>query len=142
LALTAAETGHLVIGQCPLPMPRRPIDRLIDSFPPEQQNQVRTMLADSIRGILTQRLIKNKEGKKRVLATEIMVGTVPLLRSFGIAKPSRIPSLIQTGKKAGMQLMDESLMQLLRKTPDQPEAAYSNAASKKSFRALKLKMAT
>jgi len=133
LALTAAETGHLVIGTMSTSNAQKTIDRLIDSFPPEQQNQVRTMLADSIRGIVTQRLIKNKEGKKRVLATEIMVGTVPVAGIIRDNKTFQIPSLIQTGKKAGMQLMDESLMQLLKDGLISQEAAYSNAASKKSF---------
>ena len=133
LALTAAETGHLVIGTMSTSNAQKTIDRIIDSFPPEQQNQVRTMLADSIKGIVTQRLIKNKEGKKRVLATEIMVGTVPVAAIIRDNKTFQLPSLIQTGKKAGMQLMDESLMQLLKEGLISPEAAYANAASKKSF---------
>jgi twitching motility protein PilT len=133
LALTAAETGHLVIGTMSTSNAQKTIDRLIDSFPPEQQNQVRTMLADSIKGIVTQRLIKDKEGKKRVLATEIMVGTVPVAAIIRDSKTFQIPSLIQTGKKAGMQLMDESLMQLLKDGLISPEAAQANAANKKSF---------
>jgi len=133
LALTAAETGHLVIGTMSTSNAQKTIDRLIDSFPPEQQNQVRTMLADSIKGIVTQRLIKSKEGRKRVLATEIMVGTVPVAGIIRDKKTFQIPSLIQTGKKVGMQLMDESLMQLLKDGLISQEAAYSNAVSKKSF---------
>jgi twitching motility protein PilT len=133
LALTAAETGHLVIGTMSTSNAQKTIDRLIDSFPPEQHNQVRTMLADSIRGIVTQRLIKDKEGKKRVLASEIMVGTVPIATIIRDNKTFQIPSLIQTGKKGGMQLMDESLMQLLQDGLISREAAYSNAANKKSF---------
>lgn len=133
LALTAAETGHLVIGTMSTSNAQKTIDRIIDSFPPEQQNQVRTMLSDSIKGIVTQRLVKDKEGKKRVLAAEIMVGTLPIASIIRDNKTFQIPSLIQTGKKTGMQLMDESLMQLLKDGLISPEAAHSNAAHKKSF---------
>jgi twitching motility protein PilT len=133
LALTAAETGHLVIGTMSTSNAQKTVDRLIDSFPPEQQNQVRTMLADSIKGVVTQRLIKDKEGKKRVLAAEIMVGTVPVATIIRDSKTFQIPSLIQTGKKVGMQLMDESLMQLLKAGLISPEAAASNATNKKRF---------
>jgi twitching motility protein PilT len=133
LALTAAETGHLVIGTMSTSNAQKTIDRLIDSFPPEQQNQVRTMLADSIKGIVTQRLIKDKEGKKRVLAAEVMVGTLPIAAIIRDNKTFQIPSMIQTGKKAGMRLMDESLMQLFKDGLISTEAAYANAANKKSF---------
>jgi twitching motility protein PilT len=133
LALTAAETGHLVIGTMSTSNAQKTIDRTIDSFPPDQQNQVRTMLAASIKGIVTQRLIKDKEGKKRVLATEIMVGTVPVAAIIRDNKTFQIPSLIQTGKKVGMQLLDESLMQLVKDDLISPEAACSNGANKKSF---------
>ncbi|PKN66613.1 MAG: type IV pili twitching motility protein PilT [Deltaproteobacteria bacterium HGW-Deltaproteobacteria-15] len=133
LALTAAETGHLVVGTMSTASAHKTLDRIIDSFPPEQQNQVRTMLADSIKGIITQRLIKDREGKKRVLAVELMVGTVPIGTIIRDNKTFQLPSLIQTGKKLGMQLMDESLMQLFKDGLISPEAAYANALNKKPF---------
>jgi twitching motility protein PilT len=135
LALTAAETGHLVIGTMSTASAHKTIDRIIDSFPPKQQNQIRTMLADSIKGIVTQRLIKDKEGKKRVLATEIMVGTVPIATIIRDNKTFQLPSMIQTGKKAGMQLMDENLQGLLKDGLISPEAAHANASNKKLFEA-------
>jgi twitching motility protein PilT len=112
---------------------QKTIDRIIDAFPPDQQNQIRTMLADSIKGIVTQRLIKDKDGKKRDLATETMVGTVPVAAIIRDNKTFQLFSLIQTGKKSGMQLMDESLTQLLKDGRISPEAAYANAVSKKPF---------
>jgi len=135
LALTAAETGHLVIGTMSTSNAQKTIDRIIDSFPPDQQNQVRAMLADSIKGIVTQRLIKDKENRKRILATEMMVGTVPVAAIIRDNKTFQLFSLLQTGKKSGMQLMDESLMQLLKEGLISPDAAYANAASKKPFEA-------
>ncbi|MDD5206162.1 MAG: ATPase, T2SS/T4P/T4SS family, partial [Desulfobacterales bacterium] len=135
LALTAAETGHLVVGTMSTASAHKTLDRIIDSFPPEQQNQVRTMLADSIKGIVTQRLIKDREGKKRVLAAEVMVGTVPVGTIIRDNKTFQLPSLIQTGKRLGMQLMDESLMQLFKGGLISPEAAYANALNKKPFEA-------
>jgi twitching motility protein PilT len=135
LALTAAETGHLVIGTMSTSNAQKTIDRIIDSFPPDQQNQVRTMLADSIKGIVTQRLIKDKENRKRILATEMMVGTVPVAAIIRDNKTFQLFSQLQTGKKSGMQLMDESLMQLLKAGLISPDAAYANAVSKKPFEA-------
>jgi twitching motility protein PilT len=133
LSLTAAETGHLVVGTMSTGSAHKTIDRIIDSFSPEQQNQVRTMLADSIKGIITQRLIKDKEGKKRVLAVEVMVGTVPIATIIRDNKTFQLPSLIQTGKKLGMQTMDDSLLQLFRDGLISAEVAYANTANKKPF---------
>jgi twitching motility protein PilT len=93
------------------------------------------MLADSIKGIVTQRLIKDKENRKRILATEIMMGTVPVAAIIRDNKTFQLFSLLQTGKKSGMQLMDESLMQLLKEGLISPEAAYAHAVSKKPFEA-------
>jgi twitching motility protein PilT len=135
LAMTAAETGHLVIGTMSTSSAHKTIDRIIDSFAPEQQNQVRTMLADSIKGIITQRLIKDKQGKSRCLATEVLVGTMPIASVIRDNKTFQIPSMIQTGKKFGMELMDESLMRLLKEGRITGEDAYSNAANKKIFQA-------
>ena len=136
LAMTAAETGHLVIGTMSTSSAHKTIDRIIDSFPPEQQNQVRTMLADSIKGIITQRLIKDREGKKRCLATEVLVGTMPIAAIIRDNKTFQIASMIQTGKKFGMELMDESLMRLVKSNQITPEAAFSNAMNKKLFQPL------
>jgi len=133
LAMTAAETGHLVIGTMSTSSAHKTIDRIIDSFPPQQQNQVRTMLADSIKGIITQRLIKNKEGNGRCLATEVLVGTMPMATLIRDNKTFQIPSMMQTGKKVGMQLMDEDIMRLLKAGQISPETAYSNAANQKIF---------
>ena len=133
LAMTAAETGHLVISTMSTSSAHKTIDRIIDSFPPEEQNQVRTMLADSIKGIITQRLIKDAEGKGRCLATEVLVGTRPIASVIRDCKTYQMPSMIQTGKKVGMELMDESLLRLLREKRITAEAAYENAVNRKLF---------
>jgi twitching motility protein PilT len=133
LALTAAETGHLVIGTMSTSNTHKTVDRVIDSFPPQQQNQVRTMLADSIKGIITQRLVKERAGKHRCLATEVLVGTIPVACAIRDSKTFQIPSLLQTGKNAGMHPMDDSLMQLLKSGQILPEAGYANAFNKKAF---------
>ena len=134
LSMTAAETGHLVIGTMSTASAHKTIDRIIDSYPPEQQNQVRTMLADSIKGIVTQRLIKNREEDGRCLATEVFVGTAPAAAVIRDNKTFQIPSMMQTGKKVGMQLMDEDLMRLFKQEEKiTAEAAHANAVNKKLF---------
>lgn len=133
LAMTAAETGHLVISTMSTSSAQKTIDRIIDSFPPRQQNQIRTMLADSIKGIITQRLVINKQGNKRCLATEVMVGTMPIATLIRDNKTFQLQSMLQTGKKIGMQLMDEDLMRLMKDDQISPEAAYINAANQKIF---------
>ena len=94
------------------------------------------MLADSIKPIITQRLIKDKEGTRRCMATEVLVGTMPIASVIRDNKTFQIPSMMQTGKKIGMQTMDDDLMRLLKSEQITPEAAYSNATNKKLFKSL------
>lgn len=136
LALTAVETGHLVIGTMSTSSAHKTVDRIIDSFPAQQQNQVRTMLADSIKGVVVQRLVKDKAGTTRCLATEVLVGTIPVASAIRDSKTFQIPSLLQTGKKVGMYPMDDSLMSLVKSEQITPEAGYSNAANRKLFESL------
>ena len=115
LALTAAETGHLVFGTLHTSSAPKTVDRIIDVFPPEQQAQIRAMFSESIQAVVTQTLLKRKDGKGRVAAIEIMIGTPAVRNLIREAKISQIPSIIQTSQKFGMQSMDQALKELVQK---------------------------
>jgi twitching motility protein PilT len=115
LALTAAETGHLVFGTLHTSSAPKTVDRIIDVFPPEQQAQVRTMFSESIQAVITQQLIKRKDGKGRIAALEIMIGTTAVRNLIRENKIAQIPSSIQTGRQHGMQTMDQAILELCQK---------------------------
>jgi twitching motility protein PilT len=131
LAMTAAETGHLVLGTMSTPSAHKTVDRIIDSYPSGEQNQVRTMLADSLKAVITQRLMRNVEKDGMVLATEILIGTVPMSNLIRDYKTFQIPSMIQTGKAAQMRLMDESIVELLEEKKISLNQAKKNIERKK-----------
>jgi twitching motility protein PilT len=112
LAISASETGHLVIGTLSTSSAAKTIDRVIDSFPSVEQNQIRSMLSDSLKAVITQRLIKTKDRKGMALALEILIGTLPLTNLIRDGKTFQIQSMMQTGKSVGMKLMDESILEL------------------------------
>lgn len=134
LAVTAAETGHLVLGTLSTSSGPKTVDRLIDSFPADEQNQIRTMLAEGLRAVVTQRLLPNTEGTGLVMAAEIMIGTVPLANLIRTEKTFQLPSLMQTGRSQGMQSMDDSIKQLLNAKRITLETAIEYAENKKAFR--------
>jgi twitching motility protein PilT len=111
-ALTAAETGHLVFATLHTNTAPQSIDRIIDSFPAMQQNQIRLQLAETILGILSQRLIENKDGDGRVAAFEVMLGTHAVKSLIREGKTSHIQSVIETSYKDGMITMDKALSEL------------------------------
>ncbi|TVL99624.1 MAG: twitching motility protein PilT [Candidatus Brocadia sp. WS118] len=115
LALTAAETGHLVFGTLHTSSAPKTVDRIIDVFPPNQQEQVRTMFSESLQAVITQQLVKKKDGTGRVAALEIMIGTSAVRNLIRENKIAQIPSSIQTGRQHGMQTMDQSLVELCQK---------------------------
>ena len=115
LAMTAAETGHLVLGTLHTSSAAKTIDRIIDVFPHAQQNQVRAMFSESILAVVTQNLLKKKNGKGRVAALEIMIGTPAVRNLIREGKISQIPGMMQTGKKFGMQTMDATLVGLFKR---------------------------
>lgn len=115
LALTAAETGHLVFGTLHTSSAPKTVDRIIDVFPPGQQEQVRSMFSESIQAVLTQQLLKRKDGKGRIAALEIMVGTPAIRNLIRENKIAQIPSSLQTGRQYGMQTMDQTLIGLYQK---------------------------
>jgi twitching motility protein PilT len=112
LAITAAETGHLVMGTLHTGNAARTLDRLLDVFPVEQQDQVRMMVSESLRGIISQQLLPRADGEGRVLALEILTNTPAVANLIREAKTYLLPGIIQTGKKQGMRLMDDALAAL------------------------------
>jgi len=133
LALTAAETGHLVFGTLHTNSAHKTVDRIIDTFPGELQHQVRSMLSESLRGVVAQQLLRKKGGKGRVAAHEIMVGTPAVSNLIREAKTFQIPSSIQTGKRDGMILMDQSIMNLMMAGTVDADEAYGKALDKAAF---------
>ena len=133
LAMSAAETGHLVFGTLHTNTAAKTIDRIIDVFPTDQQEQVRAMLSESLKGVVCQQLLKTSDGKGRVAALEIMLGTPAIANLIREAKTFQIPSIIQTAKKDGMQQMDQHLMELLKGEKINADEAYRCAIDKKQF---------
>lgn len=112
LALTAAETGHLVLGTLHTGNAPRTLDRVLDVFPIDQQDQIRIMVSESLRGILSQQLVPRADGTGRVLATELLVNTPAVANCIREGKTFMLPGVMQTGKSVGMITLDESLKQL------------------------------
>jgi twitching motility protein PilT len=133
LAVTAAETGHLVIGTLATSSAPKTVDRIIDSFPADEQNQIRAMLAEGLRGVITQRLIPTSDGKGLALGCEIMIGTVPLANMIRTEKTHMLTSVMQTGRNLGMQLMDDAIADLLARNKIDKETAIKNADNRKRF---------
>ncbi len=125
LAVSAAETGHLVFSTLHTRGAAKTIERIINVFPPEQQYMMRTMLAESLVGVLSQQLMRNLKGDGMVLALEVMINTSAVASLIRHGDTYRIPSTMQTGKKFGMQLMDEHIIDLLRTGKIDPKMAQT-----------------
>lgn len=136
MAITASETGHLVFTTLPTTSGAKTIDRLINAFSPAQQTQVRTMLSESLRGIVSQQLLPRTDGLGRVPAVEVIVGCLPVANLIREGKTYQIQSVMQTGKHLGMRLMDESLLELLNQRRITPHDAYEAATDKTIFEPL------
>jgi twitching motility protein PilT len=130
LAITASETGHLVLATLHTSNASRTLDRILDAFPVEQQGQIRTMVSESLRGIISQQLVPRLDGAGRVVALEIMVNTPAVANLIREAKTFMLPGIIQTGKKLGMKLMDDSLIELVQAGIISPHEAYDRAEQK------------
>ena len=123
LALTAAETGHLVFGTLHTSGAPSTINRIIDVFPPEQQEQIRAQISTSLKMVITQRLLKTKDGEARVAAFEVMKCTAPIQNLIREAKIHQIPSIMQTAVRDGMITMEKSIEELVKSGKiDQGEA--------------------
>ena len=130
LAITAAETGHLVLATLHTASAARTLDRLTDVFPPEQQEHIRVMVAESLRGVISHQLIPKKDGSGRVLALEILTNSPAVANVIRENKTFMLPGIIQTGKKQGMRLMDDTLVDLCERGLISAEEAYARAEQK------------
>lgn len=136
LAIEAASTGHLVFATLHTSSAPKTVDRLIEVFPANEQAQVRSTLADGIRAVMSQTLFKRADQKGRCAALEIMIATPAIRNLIREGKSHQIPSAIQVGQKYGMQLLDDSIMDLYNKGWIRSEDAYAKAYDKAKFRAL------
>src|SRR2546421_1040373 len=134
LAITASETGHLVMGTLHTGNASRTLDRVLDVFPVDQQEQIRIMVSESLRGVISQQLIPRADGKGRVLALEILTNTPADANVIREAKTYMLPGIIQTGKKQGMQLMDDALVDLCSRGLISADEAYARAEQKQEVK--------
>ncbi len=133
LAMTAAETGHLVFGTLHTSSAAKTIDRIIDVFPAEEKEMVRAMLSESLQAVISQTLCKVKDGSGRVAAHEIMIGTPAIRNLIREAKVAQMYSSIQTGSSVGMQTLDQNLTELVRRNIISPAEARSKAKIPENF---------
>jgi len=136
LAVEAAATGHLVFGTLHTMSAAKTVDRIIEVFPAEEQMQIRSTLADGIRAVISQVLFKRIDKKGRCVALEILIATSAVRNLIRESKTFQIPSMIQTGKKYGMQLLDDSIMDLYNRGWISSDDAYSKCNDKSRFRSL------
>src|SRR5512145_2411052 len=133
LAMTAAETGHLVFGTLHTSSAAKTIDRIIDVFPAEEKEMVRAMLSESLQAVISQTLCKTKDGNGRVAAHEIMIGTSAIRNLIREAKVAQMYSSIQTGQAIGMQTLDQCLVELVRRNVISAAEARMRAVNKETF---------
>ena len=135
-ALTAAETGHLVLATLHTPDAPQTVSRIIDVFPPHQQQQIRFQLSDSLQGVVSQLLLPHASGKGRVLATEVMTATPGIRNLIREQEIEQIPTLMQTGFQYGMHTMDKSLKELFQKEQITLDMAMSKVKNREEFKQL------
>jgi twitching motility protein PilT len=133
LAMIAAETGHLVFGTLHTTSATKTLDRIIDALPAEQKAQGTSFLAQSLRAVLSQALVRKADGRGRKAIAEVMIVTPAIANLIMTAKVFQIPSSMMTGKDLGMQLMDQALLEALQKKEIEPDDAYRQAQDKKQF---------
>lgn len=134
LVVEAASTGHLVFATVHTSSADKTVDRIIEVFPAEEQAQIRTMLADSIKGVISQVLVKRTDEEGRTAAVEILTGTPAIRNLIREAKTHQIPSMIQVSKRHGMQLLDDVLLEMYNKKQISAGEAYEKANDKDRFR--------
>lgn len=130
LAITASETGHLVLGTLHTGNAARTLDRVLDVFPTDQREQIRVMVSESLRGVVSQQLVPRADGNGRALALEVLTNTPAVANCIREGKTFMLPGIMQTGKKQGMQLMDDSLLSLYSRQLISQEEAYARAEQK------------
>ncbi len=134
LAITASETGHLVLATLHTGSAARTLDRVLDVFPVDQRDQIRVMVAESLRGIISQQLVPRADGKGRVLALEVLMRTEAVAACIRDGKTFMLPGVMQTGGKMGMKLMDDSLLELYQQGLISKEECYQRCEQKAVMR--------
>ena len=134
LALSGAETGHLVFGTLHTSSAAKTIDRIVDVFPAAEKDMIRAMISTSLKAIISQNLLKTKDGAGRVAAHEIMIGTPAINNLIRENKIAQMYSAIQTGQQFGMQTLDQNLQTLVQRNVISMEEARSKAANKDTFK--------
>jgi twitching motility protein PilT len=132
-AITAAETGHLVFATLHTSSAASTILRIVDQFPAQKRNHVRMMLASSLRGIVSQRLVPNVDGRGRSLACEVLVSTPAIARLIRDDRVWQIPTAMQMGAQQGMRLMDDALLELVRGRRVSLDEALAHATERDKF---------
>ena len=133
LALSGAETGHLVFGTLHTSSAAKTVDRIIDVFPAAEKEMIRAMLSESLRAVISQTLCKTKDGSGRIAAHEIMIGTPAIRNLIREAKVAQMYSSIQTGNSVGMQTLDQNLTDLVKRNIVSPAEARSKAKIPENF---------
>jgi len=133
MAMTAAETGHLVLGTLHTTSAVKTLDRIIDAMPTEQKSLTASFLAQHLRGVVSQKLLRSADGRNRQAILEIMFNTSAISNLILNRKVFQIPSILQTGREQGMQLMDQSLLDAVKAKEIDPDDAYVHATDKKLF---------
>lgn len=133
-ALTSAETGHLVLATLHTPSAAQTIDRVIDSFPPHQQQQIKVQLSTVLEAVLCQILVPRADGTGRVAAVEVLVATAAVRNLIREGKTFQIPNVIQTGSQHGMQTLDQALAALCRANVVTPDEALARCANPEEFK--------
>jgi twitching motility protein PilT len=133
LALSGAETGHLVFGTLHTSSAAKTVDRIVDVFPAAEKEMVRAMLSESLRAVISQTLLKTKDGAGRVAAHEIMIGTPAIRNLIRENKIAQMYSAIQTGRQIGMQTLDQNLQELVQRNIVSSAEARGKAANKDNF---------
>lgn len=141
LAISAAETGHLVIGTLSTTNAPKTVDRIIDSYPPGEQSQIRATLSETLKAVITQKLIPSDQEERMLMAAEILIVNLPVAGLIRDSKVFQIPNLMQTGKNIGMRLMDESVMMHFNDGAISAEKALTHVESETTQRQLKAKLA-
>ena len=135
LAITAAETGHLVLATLHTGSAARTLDRILDVFPTEQREQIRIMVGESLRGIISQQLVPRADGTGRELALELLVNTPAVSSIIRDGKTFMLPGVMQTGKNVGMIMMDDALAKLYRDGIITQEEALGRAVDRGTLKA-------
>jgi len=133
MAMAAAETGHLVLGTLHTTSAIKSIDRIIDVMPNEQKSQASGFLAQHLRCVISQKLLRTADGRSRKAIFEVFINSPAISNLILNGKVFQIPAILQTGKEMGMQLMDQALMTALQRKEIDPDDAYLNATDKQQF---------